>query len=223
MAAGSPFCRARGALDKTGDPADRITAEAVRAYVCELDALGNKKSTILVRLEQLTEMAKVLGPHRDWRFIHRIAAKVRARQEPASTKRSRLVGADQLLALGIDLMERADEQPTPLGSAVFFRDGLIIALLALAAPAAAQSCRPHTWADLLCTGGSWNIVLPPTATKTHVTLEYGWPEPLNASLETYLTVHRPVLLARNGRWRAPVEDRLWVSSDGSPFTEAGHL
>ncbi len=170
---------------------------------------------------QLTEMAKVLGPRRDWRFIHRIVAKVRARQEPASTKRSRLVGTDQLLTLGLQLMESAAQNPSPLRSAILFRDGLIIALLALRPLRLRNLAGLTLGQDLMCAGGMWTIVLQPTATKTHVTLEYDWPEPLDVPLEAYLTVHRPVLLARNGRWRAPVKERLWVSSDGSPFTEAG--
>ena len=58
------------AFAKTDDPAERITPEAIRAYVSELDALGNKKGTILVRLEALTEMAKVLAPRRDWHRHH---------------------------------------------------------------------------------------------------------------------------------------------------------
>jgi site-specific recombinase XerD len=118
-------------------------------------------------------------------------------------------------------MERADVQPTPLRSAVFFRDGLIIALLALCPMRRRNLAGLTLGQDLMCSGGNWTIVLPPTATKTHVTLEYGWPELLNDYLKTYLTKYRPILLARKGRWRAPVQDHLWVSWDGSPFTEMG--
>jgi site-specific recombinase XerD len=116
-------------------------------------------------------------------------------------------------------MQSAAQQPTPLCSAVFFRDGLIIALLALRPLRRRNLAALTIGSDLIRENEKWTIVLPPSATKTKVTLEYEWPEPLNDFLETYLAQHRPTLLARNGRWTAPVQDRLWVSSDGSPLTQ----
>ena len=97
----------------------------------------------------------------------------------------------------------------------------MIALLAL------RPLRLHNFAqltlgrDVLHSGGSWTIALQPSATKTHAALEYNWPDPLQNALETYLKVHRPFLLVRRGRWLAPVNDQLWVSADGSPFTAVG--
>ena len=38
-------------------------------------------------------------------------------------------------------------------------------------------------------------------------------------LETYLSIHRPILEARSGRWTRPVDGALWVSKDGSPMTQ----
>jgi integrase/recombinase XerD len=215
------FLSRRGALKDETDPAGRITAEAVRDYVRELDALGNKKNSILARLEELAEMAKVLGPAQDWRFIGRMARKVRGRSEAAPSKRSRLVGTDQLFALGLKLIDGASKRPTPLRSATMFRDGLIIALLALRPLRRRNLSELTIGRDLLRTGDDWTIMLSSSATKTDTTLEYSWPEPLLAALETYLTVHRPVLVARRGRWYGALRDRLWVSSDGSPFTQMG--
>jgi integrase len=165
--------------------------------------------------------AKVMGPKRDWRFIKRISARVRARPEPASSKQSRLVGTDRLFALGLELMKKAARPAKPLRSAILFRDGLMIAFLALRPLRLRNLAALALDKDLLNVGGNWSIMLPPTATKTHATLEYSWPEPLKTFLETYLAVHRPVLLARHGRWQAPVRNRLWVSSDNSPVTEVG--
>jgi integrase len=215
------FLLRRGLLTYGGDPADRITVGSVRDYVGEIEGLGNKASTILARLEELTEMAKVLGPQRNWKFIARVVARVRARSDPTSSKRSRLVGADELLALGLQLMERASEKATPLRAAIAFRDGLIIAFLALRSLRRRNLSELTLDRDLLRTGVGWTIMLPPSATKTHVTLEYTWPESLNAALESYLALHRPVLMARRGRWYGTTGNRLWVSSDGSPFTEMG--
>jgi integrase/recombinase XerD len=215
------FLSRQGLLSNTASPADRITPEAVSAYLKELDALGNKKNSVLVRLEELTEMAKVMGPERDWHSLKRMSARVRARAEPASAEACRLVGTDQLVALGFALTKKAARQASPLRSAILFRDGLIIAFLAHRPLRLRNLAGLTLGEDLVRVGESWNIVLPPTATKTHVILEYDWPEPLNVALETYLAVHRPLLVSRKGRWRAPIKDRLWVSSDGSPFTGMG--
>jgi hypothetical protein len=183
------FLARRGMLDESRGPSDRITPDLARAYVEELDSLGNKRNTILARLEELTEMAKVVGPLRDWGFLRRMSARVRARPDAISNKQARLVGADQLFGLGLELMESAVRQAKPVKSAVLFRDGLIIALLAL------RPLRLHNLAgltlgrDLLNIGENWT--------------------------------HRPILLARKGRWHTPVGNRLWVSWDSSPFTEVG--
>ena len=59
-----------------------ITAENVAAYVAELERLGNKNSTILARLEELTEMAKILDPKRDW-----IGLAAHIRQSPCAPNR----------------------------------------------------------------------------------------------------------------------------------------
>jgi len=215
------FLSRRGLLDESIAAADCITPQMVRAYLQELDALANKRNTILARLEELTEMAKVLAPKRDWRFIKRLSARVRARPKSAPSKRPRLVGTDRLFALGLELIERAARPAKSLRSAILYRDGLMIAFLALR-PFRLQNLAGLTLGmDLIPVGENWTIVLPPTATKTHVTLEYSWPDPLKAALESYLAVHRPHLVARSGRWHSPIENRLWVSSDGSPLTAVG--
>jgi hypothetical protein len=76
-------------------PATRITAERVRAYVEHLTGLGNATQTNRCRLQELGDMARVLGPGRAWSFIARQASRIRARQKPARAKRARLVGSER--------------------------------------------------------------------------------------------------------------------------------
>jgi integrase/recombinase XerD len=96
----------RGLLDEHTPPAERITPERVKAWVTDLQTI-NASGTILARLQALYEMAKVLEPARDWQWIRRIESRVRARHVPVRLKRSRLVGAADLLALGEQLMQSA--------------------------------------------------------------------------------------------------------------------
>jgi site-specific recombinase XerD len=67
--------------------------------------------------------------------------------------------------------------------------------------------------------GVWRIRLSPEETKTHNRIDVEWPSELVEPLETYLAVHRPILMAIVGRWHKPIDDALWVSSNGSPLTE----
>jgi integrase len=210
----------KGLLDD-GSPADRITPVEVRAYIAKLDQLGNRNSTILQRLSELIQMARIMGPERDWTFINRLVRKLRNRPAPPSRKHGRIVGADELYALGLKLMSRARGSQSSRRSAVLFRDGLIIALLALRPLRRRNMAELTLGRDVISEAGKWMIVLCPALTKTHVALEYEWPETLIVALEGYLRVHRPVLRARHGRWKSPAGDRLWLSADGSPLTQMG--
>jgi site-specific recombinase XerD len=67
--------------------------------------------------------------------------------------------------------------------------------------------------------GVWRIILHPDETKTHVHSDVEWPADLVPALEIYLDIHRPVLMAIKGRWQKPIDDALWVSSNGSPLTQ----
>jgi integrase/recombinase XerD len=119
----------QGLFDEHTPPAERITPERVKAWVTDLQTI-NASGTILARLQALHEMAKVLDSGRDWQWIRRIESRVRSRHVPARSKRDRMVGAADLLSLGVRLMQSAPAQSTGRLQAMQFRDGLIIALLA---------------------------------------------------------------------------------------------
>jgi integrase/recombinase XerD len=91
------------ALDEIS--AERVTPKRVQAYVNSLIELGNSSQTILARLQELGELAKVMDPNRDWSFINRLASKVRARHRPARDK-TNLRPSNELVDLGLNLFER---------------------------------------------------------------------------------------------------------------------
>jgi integrase len=197
--------------------AERITRERVRAYVERLTAIGNSTQTILARLQELGEVAKVMDPNRDWSFINRLASKVRARHRPAREK-TNLRPSNELVDLGLKLIREA-EGLVGVDAAIIHRDGLLIGFLALI------PLRRRNLADLVIgrtlirQGSGWSVYFDEADTKTHAPFEIGLPDILGTPLETYLDKHRPVLLARSGRWARPVEDAIWVSKDGSPMTQ----
>jgi integrase len=153
----------------------------------------------------------------DWHWIRRIESRVRARHVPARSKRGRLVGAAELLALGCTLMESAPAQSTERLRAMQFRDGLLIALLA-ARPLRLKNLTGLALEhSLVRRGEDWWIIIPAEETKTREPIEAPWPEGLNRALETYLATYRPILYRLRNRWTGPVGPALWVSTHGSPM------
>lgn len=212
------WLRHRGELGATDVPAARLTRAAVGAYLRDL-ARVNGTHTQLARLAELYEAAQVMGPGQDWQWIRRVAARVRAGHRPVRDKRPRMVGAEDLYALGCRLMEDASARGTPRQRAVRFRDGLAIALLAARPLRRRNLAALRIGRHLVRRGEAWWIQLAPAETKTRAPLEMPWPEALAPMLEAYLARHRPVLAASAGRWKGAVGDALWVSADGSPMTE----
>jgi len=209
-------------LDRQGmlnpAPADRITPTTVAQYVAELRSLGNGSYTILARLQELYEVAVVMDAPRDWSWIRRIAGRVRARHVPVRDKSRKLVGADDVFDLGLRLVADASALPTDRRRAIVFRDGLILAFLALR-PLRLKNLAGLTLdRHLQMVGATWLVLIPADETKTGAPLDFPWPEALVTALELWLGRWRPVLCSRTGRWSRSAETALWVSSDGSPMT-----
>jgi integrase/recombinase XerD len=198
-------------------PAERITAVRTRDYVRSLQDLGNASQTILARLQELGEVARVMNPAGNWAFLNRLGARVRASHKPARSK-NHLQLSDKLLGLGLDLIEQA-AATQGLAAARLHRDGLIIALLALVPIRRKNLAELQIGGSVINFAGCWRIILDESQTKTRQHHETDWPEALVEPLETYLARHRPLLTGRHGRWASATGDALWISSDGSPMTQ----
>jgi len=198
-------------------PEERITKERIKAYVAHLQEIGNSTQTLLGRLQELLEVAKVMDPQKDWSFINDRASRVRAQHKPVRDKKD-IKLTDELLALGLKLMDEANAYEG-LEAAILFRDGLMIAFLALV------PVRRRNLADLILNenlvaiDGGWLVLYDETETKTHEPHEVLLPGILNEALQTYLTIHRPYLLAREGRWTSDPKNAVWISKDGSAMTQ----
>jgi len=200
-------------------PSQRITPERVKAYVDNLRTNGNSDLTVLDRLQELYSAAIVLAPKASFGFIRRIESKVRANARPVRRKQERFVTSDELLECGMRLMANADQQSTPRLRAIDYRDGLMIALLALRPLRRKNFVEITIDQHLIKRNGSWIIKFESDETKTHDRFERVWPEILNDKLEHYIDVHRPVLMGIRGRWQKHINGELWISSNGSPLTQ----
>jgi integrase len=197
--------------------AARITPSRTKTYVEHLESLKNGTWTILGRLKDLGAAAKVMSPNGDWRFINDISSRIRTRHRPVRDKHNMKL-TDDLLALGLQLMNKAKSK-TGLRAAVLFRDGLLIAFLALTALRRRNLAGLRLGKNLIETNGRWTIELQEDETKTHAPHELELPDLLVEPLCVYFRKYRPVLASLHGRWCKPVGDALWVSKDGSPMTQ----
>ncbi|MEP7172438.1 MAG: tyrosine-type recombinase/integrase [Aestuariivirga sp.] len=213
------FLEGSGDLTQSPWPARRIRKDSVEQFVRKLQALGNMPSTIALRLTDLLLMARIFEPTADWSFIARLADRIRAMECRGKDKRLYLRGSDELFELGQKLMESAGQQSSSARAASRFRDGLMIALLALVPLRRKNFVQLRIGTELKKLDGRWAVEIPGHMTKTHAPLDFDWPEALADSLETYLEVHRPVLTARCYRWLTRAEDHLWVAQSGSALTQ----
>lgn len=197
----------------------RISNDIVKGFVENLLSVGNGKVTILDRLNELHAIAVILSPSTSFRFIKDIEARVRARVAEKEKPLGRFVTSDELMSLGFALMDGAGSQSTARLAAIDFRDGLMIALLALRPMRRKNFAALRLEHNILERNGSWRIILHKDETKTHSHLDVEWPLDLVGQLETYLDVYRPVLMSRRGRWCNQIGDAFWVSSHGSAMTQ----
>ena len=206
-----------GRLDPDHPPAARITREAVAAYLQALLAV-NRPITIRCRLHELHDAALVMDPTGDWTWIRHLSRRLPDNGDAVRDKRARIVDTATLVDLGLRLMEEPAGRVCRWRHATRFRDGLAIALLALRPLRRKNFVALRLDRHLVRRGEVWWLDIPATETKTGVPLEMPWPPILAPYLETWLARHRPCLAARRGRWAAPLDDALWVSSHGSPMT-----
>lgn len=221
------FLAQEGQLDVDLAPEARITPAAVRRYV---DWLQTHCASVTMAgyLAWLSMMVQAMAPGRDWRWLQAVQARLQRHAQPSRDKRPRMVPAQELLQLGLDLMARAEATETsvsdkPAAAARDFRDGLMIALLA------ARPLRQHNFLGIeigrhLCQlGDGFVLTFAAEETKNWRPLESTVPTLLVPALDRYIAHYRPILLGLHGGRdpRQPVRPpgaRLWISQCGMPFT-----
>lgn len=208
---------AADALDLT--PAARCAKAHVQAYLDHLRDAGNSDGTIVNRLGELMAVTAALDPAFDPRLLNRYIATLRSKAKPVRSK-SHVRPADELVDLGVRLMESATD-PGDLGHALSFRDGLIIAFLALHPLRRRNLVNFELGRNLLRQGKGYMVVFAGTETKNGSPLELPLADMLVEPMNRYLGIWRPVLMARKGRWTQSVDAYVWVSSDGSPLGQEG--
>jgi integrase/recombinase XerD len=208
------FLDEMGWLDQNSHPATRTTRERVRAYVDLLKGQVASK-TLAGRITDLGEVLRVMAPDDDLQWLRRLGVRLGAQVIPVRNKHSKLVHSEDLHALGINLMERAlrERGPRPCSSAVMYRDGLMIALLAVRPFRLRTYSRLRIDHHVIRQLEGYILKIRPEDNKTKRDDVYPVPDDLVAALDHYIQVERPKLLGNRE------SDRLWISWEGRDLAD----
>lgn len=210
------YLNSEGLLDEASEPSDRITRDNIANYV-ELLRTQVASKTLAGRIIDLGEAIRVMCPDADIAWLQQCAARLSRQIVPDRIKHPRLVSSDRLFALGISLMERSriEVGPRPVSSAVLFRDGLMISLLAARPFRLRTFWRLSLGLNLRSSGSGYLIEIRNQDTKTGRGDTYPLTDRLAPWMDDYLKRVRPALL------KDRQSDKLWISWQGDDLSECG--
>ncbi len=212
------FLHRRSLLQSEGTPAVNVTTDKVDAYLADLKARV-ASTTAHDLIATLRLVAQIIAPGGDFRWLSEIEKDLALVKRPRS-KFDRAVLAEVLVEAGLTLMHEAElsETMTDLGRALQFRNGLMVALLALCPVRRKNFTALEIGRSFVKIEGRWWIVLSASETKEKREDEQPVDELLTPFIDRYLSQYRPVLARSNNPPSA-----LWLSvKDGTPITD-NHL
>ena len=210
------FLECNGELDRDEGPGERLTPDRLRAYIAEL-AASVAPFTLRNRIRDLGQALRVMAPEHDFPYLRRAIARLKARARPKKVKRVRMRPTQELIALGLKLMNRAEqgEVARPLWRAAMFRDGLMIVMLACRPLRRSNIASLRIGHDLISHEGEYRMRLEGSEMKNHRAFEQPLPAELLPLLDHYINHYRPQLLGN------AEQDYLWITWRGEPLAETG--
>jgi integrase len=192
-------------------PAERLDRNIIESYV-RWQPASCGSSTIASFLSNLQMTLRYICPGEDWSWVLTIAKRIAARAKPKPEKHH-LVTSEILYALGIDLMDRAiasanAAENMSMGTALDYRDGLMIALLALIPVRRRTLAALRIGKQLVQSGDLWALDIPAEDVKTKRPLDFSISAELSGRIDLYLTQFRCRIPG------AGAHDYFWASSKG---------
>ena len=189
--------------------ADRTTPERVRLFATVLRKT-NRGRSVASQIRHLRGAIRLLAPEMDTRWLLKIASSIEA-QCPRRDNRSRLRLSHELDALADKLMREAGIDLDRRGrvskkAALSYRDGLIIALLAIAPMRRRNLASLTLDRHLVRAGRTWSMLLSADETKGKEELEYPLSQKVSRALDRYLETFRPAICGsdrHHGLWASP--------------------
>jgi integrase len=162
------------------------------------------------------------GQKRSW--FKPLLRRLAARAEGVMDKRQRLRRSHELFGLGEAMMAAAEDpnrspgrRNHPRDRARLYRDGLMIAFLAMRPMRLANLIGMVIGQHLVKRSGRWWIEVPGEEVKTGAAIELPFPATLVEPLQRYLAHWRPQLAADGQARQCPV---LWLSEQGRAMSRS---
>jgi integrase len=190
-----------------------ITPEDVTAWIADLTS---RVSSVTVHgsIAKLRRMGELLDSHWDSAWLRDIEQAIAWEMRPAP-KFHRIVDSDRLKEAGHRLLKQAEDSPRlpPRHRAMLYRNGLMIALLALCPIRLKNFAALAIGTTLRKVDGRWLITLPAADTKSGRADERLVPEDISGAIDHYLAVHRMP--------RRSNQTMLWIGRTGDPLGYSG--
>jgi integrase/recombinase XerD len=206
------FLSAKNRARLIRSPSERLDRELAIEYVAWRRRTCGARA-LAADLNRLRHAMTYLCPGPDLSWLQSIAKRL-AIQAPPKSEPAHRATSDQLYALGMKLMDDADEKDVVRKFDAFqYRDGLIIALLALIPLRRRTLTSLRIGQHLLKSGERWVLDIPAQDTKTGRSLDYPVSENLSARIDRYLAKFRGVIPG------ASKHDGLWASNQSRPMDD----
>jgi integrase len=197
-------------------PADRINREIIEEYV-KWQPAGCGPKSIAIFLRSLRQILRHICPNQDWLWLLTIAKRVAA-QAKRRPERNHLVTSEVLYRLGVELMDRAINNDKAakkpyMTNALIFRDGLMIALLAVIPFRRRTLAALRIGKHLVRSNNLWELDIPAGDIKTRRPLDFPISVELSRRIDLYLSQFR------NRFPGACSHDYLWASKKGCAITD----
>ena len=196
-------------------PQQRIDHETTKEYV----AWRRRRRPGIgmgIEIHHLHGAFRLICPQTDWSWFLTIATRMVA-TTPKKPPLHNQVTSERLYALGIELMDRAAAQSDAAGRtskahAIAYRDGLLIALMAVNPLRRRTAVALRLNSHLVKAGDLWCLDIPATDTKNRRPLDYPIAEQLSARIDHYLNRFRGHLPG------ADQHNGMWASNRGRPLS-----
>jgi integrase/recombinase XerD len=197
-------------------PETRLDRDIIAGYVAFRQPSCSEEG-IAIDLHHLRLALRFLCPASDWSWLltatKRIAAK--AKRKP---QKQHLMTSERLYALGIELMDHAAARAATAellskSDAFDYRDGLLIALMAMLPLRRRTVAALRIGKQVLKSGDLWELEIPARDVKTKRPLDYPVSPEISRRIDVYVGQFR---------WRIPraaEHDWLWPSNKGRPMDD----
>lgn len=200
------YCQRQEVFDPEACATGHVTPLVLAGFVRELEERVSSVTRALY-LKKAARVAHILSPEKDFGWLREIVLELKNAARPRS-KQGRIVTSDQLHALGMSLMARAEAATdgTLMQRAIRFREGLMVALLALCPIRLGNFARLELGKHVRLEEGEWWIHLGENETKSGRPDERPVPDKLWPVLDRWVWHWRDVF--------HPTDNAFWPSIKG---------